>query len=223
MSIRTSSKIKSQKYGCTRRWRRGPSVCTNAILVRRDVAEANIARLLREKLYTTTAIDRLVEKVNARLRAQTPAAVAERGRLLGDLQRVGRQLDRLRQFILEGDTSVKVRLWLAEAEKEEHRLQSDLARAEGQAGRQPLQVHPGRAKQYLDDLRETLEKGGLRARQLLKGDIERIIVHSVLDAPKPFARAEVISTGKGLLERVTFVVAGARNHRYQTPSRVKSI
>jgi DNA invertase Pin-like site-specific DNA recombinase len=211
MSIRTSSKIKSQKYGCTRRWRRGPSVCTNAILVRRDVAEANIARLLREKLYTTTAIDRLVEKVNARLRAQTPAAVAERGRLLGDLQRVGRQLDRLRQFILEGDTSVKVRLWLAEAEKEEHRLQSDLARAEGQAGRQPLQVHPGRAKQYLDDLRETLEKGGLRARQLLKGDIERIIVHSVLDAPKPFARAEVISTGKGLLERVAFVVAGARN------------
>jgi recombinase-like zinc beta ribbon protein/recombinase len=52
MSIRTSSTIKGQKYGCTRRWRRGPSVCANAILVRRDVAEANIARLLREKLYT---------------------------------------------------------------------------------------------------------------------------------------------------------------------------
>ena len=209
MSIRTSSTSKSQKYGCTRHWRRGPSVCANAILVRRDVAEANIAHLLREKLYTPAAIDRLVEKVNARLQAQTPAAVAERGRLLGDLQRVGRQLHRLRQFILEGDTSGKVRSWLAEAEKEEHRLQSDLALAEGQTSRQPLQVHPGRAKPYLDDLRETLEKGGLRARQLLKGDIERIIVHPVLAAPKPFARAEVIASGKGLLERVAFVVAGA--------------
>lgn len=64
-------------------------------------------------------------------------------------------------------------------------------------------------KQYLEDLRPTLEKGGLRARQLLQGDIERINVHPVLDAAKPFARAEVISTGKGLLDRVAIVVAGA--------------
>ena len=56
--------------------------------------------------------------------------------------------------------SGKVRSWLAEAEQEEHRLQSELARAEGQARRQPVQVHPGRAKQYLDDLRGTLEKVG---------------------------------------------------------------
>ena len=55
------------------------------------------------------------------------------------------------------------------------------------------------------------------ARQLLKGDIERIIVHSVLDAPKPFARAEVISTGKGLLERAAFMVAGARPELWTRP------
>jgi hypothetical protein len=64
-------------------------------------------------------------------------------------------------------------------------------------------------KQYLEDLRGTLEMGGSRARQLLKGDIERINVHPVLDVAKPFARAEVVSTGKGLLDRVAFVVAGA--------------
>jgi len=45
---------------------------------------------------------------------------------------------------------------------------------------------PGRVKQYLEDLRTTLEKGGLRARQLLQSDIERINVHPVLDAVKPF-------------------------------------
>jgi len=64
-------------------------------------------------------------------------------------------------------------------------------------------------KPYLQNLRQTLEKGGLRARQLLQGDIERIRIHPVLEAAKPFARAEVISTGKGLLDRVAFVVAGA--------------
>jgi len=57
--------------------------------------------------------------------------------------------------------------------------------------------------------RTTLERGGLRARQLLQRDIERINVHPVLDAAKPFARDEVISAGKGLLDRVAIVVAGA--------------
>jgi hypothetical protein len=48
----------------------------------------------------------------------------------------------------------------------------------------------------------------LRARQLLQSDIERINVHPVLNAAKPFARAEIISSGKGLWT-VAIVVAGA--------------
>ena len=208
MTIRTTSGS-TQKYGCTRRWRRGPSVCTNSILVRRDVAEAQIASLLREKLYSPSAIDRLADKVNSRLRANAPTATAERRRLLDELRRVGQQLERLRRFIMEGDTSPKVRAWLAEAEQEEQRLQRELERANADVQRRPLQVHPSRVKQYLEDLRRTLERGGLRARQLLQGDIERIHVHPVMGVEKPFARAEIISTGKGLLARVAIVVAGA--------------
>ena|SRR2546427_10798622 len=89
------------------------------------------------------------------------------------------------------------------------RLQRELERANADVQRRPLQVHPSRVKQYLEDLRQTLEKGGLRARQLLQGDIERIHVHPVMGVEKPFARAEIISTGKGLLARVAIVVAGA--------------
>lgn len=63
---------------------------------------------------------------------------------------------------------------------------------------------------YREAFGATLESGGLRARQLLQSDIERINVHPVLDAAKPFARAEVISTGKGLLDRVAIMVAGER-------------
>jgi site-specific DNA recombinase len=208
MTIRSTSGS-TQKYGCTRRWRRGPSVCTNSILVRRDVAEARIAGLLRDKLYSPSAIDRLAAKVNARLRLHAPAAAGERQRLLEEIRRAEQQLDRLRRFIMEGDTSPKVRTWLAEAEQAEASLRQELAGVEAELQRRPLQVHPGRVKQYLEDLRTTLERGGLRARQLLQSDIERINVHPVLDAAKPFARAEVISTGKGLLDRVAIVVAGA--------------
>ena len=112
--------------------------------------------------------------------------------------------------MLQGDTSAKVRAWLKEAEDEEARLTRAL---EEQAGRDlvpPLHVHPARIQPYLDDLRGTLVQGGTRARQLLQVDVERIVVHPVVsEAAKPFARAELITTGKGLLDRVAFVVAGA--------------
>lgn len=43
---------------------------------------------------------------------------------------------------------------------------------------------------------------------VLHDDVERIVIHPVRQAAKPFARAVVITTGKGLLDRVAFVVAG---------------
>jgi hypothetical protein len=50
----------------------------------------------------------------------------------------------------------------------------------------------------------------LRARALLREDIERIVIHRTLtETGKPLARAEVLTTGKGLLGRVAFMVAGA--------------
>jgi len=118
-------------------------------------------------------VDRLAAKVNARLRAQAPAADAERRRLLDEVRRVDQQLERLRRFILDGDTSAKVRTWLAEAEQQEAWLRRELERVETEVQQRPLQVHSGRVKQYLEDLHSTLEKGGLRARQLLQGHIER--------------------------------------------------
>ncbi len=213
-TIRTGSRRRGdQRYGCSRRWRRGPTACTNSLLVRRDVAEHKIVSLLQERLYTPEAVQRLAEKVNARLRALAPAVAAERARILPAVARVQRQLERLRQFVLQGDTSAKVRTWLAEAEQEEERLKADLARLDAEGQRRPIQVHPGRVQHYLEDLQGTLLKGGTKVRQLLHADIERIVVHPVRsETAKPFARAEVVTTGKGLLDRVAFVVAGARNH-----------
>ena len=212
MTIRTSGGSR-QKYGCTRRWRRGPAVCTNSMLVRRDVVEARIADLLRDKLYSPAAVARLVDIVNARLQTHMPAATAARTRTLEELRRVGQQLERLRQFILEGDSSPKVRGWLADAEREEARLRAELKQADAAAKRRPLEVQPDRVKQHLEEMRSTLEKGGLRARQLLHKDVKNIRIHRVAETAKPFARAEVVTSGEGLLDRVAFVVAGARNRQ----------
>ena len=201
-----------QRYGCSRHWRRGSTACSNRLLVRRDLVEQKIADLLKDVLYTPDAVGRLVEKVNARLRARGPALEAECATLRAALTRVQEQLERLRGFVLQSDTSAKVRAWLKEAEGEETRLTRALAEKEGH-DLAPLQVHPGRIQLYLKDLRGILVQGGARARQLLQADVERIVVHPAApETAKPFARAEVVTTGKGLLDRVAFVVAGARYH-----------
>jgi hypothetical protein len=47
---------------------------------------------------------------------------------------------------------------------------------------------------------------------VVQEDIEKVIVHPARsETAKPFARAEVIATGKGLLSGAVLVVAGARN------------
>jgi hypothetical protein len=45
----------------------------------------------------------------------------------------------------------------------------------------------------------------------LQGDVATIKIHAVTDSPKPFARTEILTTGKRLLDRVVLMVAGARN------------
>jgi hypothetical protein len=172
------------------------------------VAEQRIAALLQEKLYTPEGVQRLVDTVNARLRDRQSGLAAESERVLSDLAEIGRRLDGLRRFVEQGDTSAKVREWLRAAEEEEAGLKQALKQLS--PSRQPhLQVHPQRIERYLANLHGTLLRGGTRARQLLQEDVERIVVHRVRDAAKPFARAEVVTTGKGLLDRVAFMVAGA--------------
>jgi DNA invertase Pin-like site-specific DNA recombinase len=207
LTIRTS---KPSRYGCTRHWRRGSAACSNNVLVRRDLAEQKIAELLQAKLYTPDGVQRLVEAVNARLSAARPANATQREQLTRQLAEARRRLEGLRRFVEQGDTSTKVRTWLAAAEADEQRLEQELERLGGQDRQPPIQVHPGRVQRYLHDLRGTLLKAEARARQLLQADVERIVIHPVrLEAAKPFARAEVVTTGKGLLARVAFVVAGA--------------
>ncbi len=54
--------------------------------------------------------------------------------------------------------------------------------------------------------------------ELLRANIERIVIQPCRETAKPFARAEVVATGKGLLRRVAFVVAGARFELWARPA-----
>ncbi len=124
-------------------------------------AEPSVQRFLSRKILESGSISKALLQTLSEARVSTSRA--EQAALLTALGQVRGQLERLRQFILGGDTSARVREWLAEAEREEARL--------------------------------------------LQGDIERIAIHP--EVPKPYPKAEIVTTGRGLLERVAFVVAGA--------------
>ena len=100
--------------------------------------------------------------------------------------------------------------WLHQAEQQAAQIRKELALLGDREHPAAIQIHPAKVRGYLDDLRTTLAAGGTRPRQLLQADVERIVVHPVgRETAKPFARVEVVTTGKGLLDRVAFVVAGA--------------
>jgi hypothetical protein len=175
-----------------------------------DLAETRISELLQARLYTREAVVRLVDAVNMRLRARQPGVATERERVRAELYQVQQRFDSVRRFIEQGEGSAKVRGWLTELERDEARLQGTLRTLEAEADRPPLRVHPGKVEAYLADLHTTLLKGGVRVREVVQQDLERIVIHPVRPrAAKPFARAEVIASGKGLLDCVTFMVAGA--------------
>jgi hypothetical protein len=158
---------------------------------------------------STRDTPQLVEAVNGRLRARQPGLTGERERLQRELRDVQERFRAVRRFVEEGDGSAKVREWLADLEREETRLEGALQALEAEAARPLLQVHPGKVAAYLANLRATLAKGGMRARAVVHEDVERVVIHSARsETAKPFARAEVIASGKGLLSGVVLVVAG---------------
>jgi hypothetical protein len=232
LTIRSGRTLRGdQKYGCSRRWRRGTAACGNGLHVRRDLLERKILSLLQEKLYCREAVDDLVQRVNGRLQRGRPRLMAEQEQLLRERALVSTRLHGLRQFVEQGDTSASVREWLIVAERDEDRIRRRLAELESETQKNvPIRVHPDRVSTYLRDTlgvlsgilsgippRNPLETPPsrdhgvtLRARALPKEDVERIVIHPTrTETGKPFARAEVLTTGKGLPGRVAFVVAGA--------------
>jgi hypothetical protein len=60
-----------------------------------------------------------------RLRARAPERQAERKKLVNALHDAETRLERLRHFILGGDTSTSVRAWLAEADRDEQAIKEE--------------------------------------------------------------------------------------------------
>jgi site-specific DNA recombinase len=150
-----------EKYGCVAHADRGPDICSNAKLVRRDKAEEAIIRLISEELFSPETVAYLTDRVNRALTRKTMPPEDLRKQKQAKLAQARTELANVKKAILNGlDTPVTKEMLLECAEKVAA-LEAD------------LRIPPSRPKavdlssavtRHLTDLRATLGRDNERAR-----------------------------------------------------------
>jgi chromosome segregation ATPase len=98
--------------------KRGNSICTNSLLVRRDELEESLLRGLAECVLRTEAIDYVVAKLEEALTEQFQNVGAELQRLKQRKQQVEGEISRLVQAIADGQASKSLMTAITEREGE---------------------------------------------------------------------------------------------------------
>ena len=95
----------ADRYGCALNHQRGNSICTNALLVRRDELEESLLRGLAESVLRIEAIDYVVAKLEDALQEQFQNLDAELRGLRQRKQQVEGEISRLVQALADGQAS----------------------------------------------------------------------------------------------------------------------
>jgi site-specific DNA recombinase len=154
-----------QWYGCAAHAERGPAICTNGRMIRRERIERQLVDFVFHDMFTPLKLE-FLDQVIARIFAQHAQAPdqmmrlrqSELTRALGDLEHVK---DAIRQGILTPTTKAML-------EAAEHRI-AECEAALATARNVPAKIQRPSASigRYLEDLRGALETDTERARRLL--------------------------------------------------------
>ena len=166
---------RSYYYGCGYNARRGASVCGNRVLLPREAIERELLPFLLHVVLTPTTVDRLLQTVNARLRAQTDLAQPRLPELREALARVEQEIENFVRAIGRGDfDSLEGALKAAEARREVLRREIDAVES---TRRGLLQLTPQALEQHLAGLTERLRSGVTgRVREAIRASVEKILV-----------------------------------------------
>lgn len=156
--------IKSRKYyGCATNLNKGPVVCSNNRLVRRDTLEPTVMRLITDKLFSPEAIEYLTQRVKNLV---TQPGTTRLDALRQDLARARQDLENIKSAIRQGLVTATTKAMLQEAE-------ARVAHAEAAVREPDLRVPtanavPGLVRKYLDDLHGLIGREPDRARTILQ-------------------------------------------------------
>ncbi len=161
-------------YGCAVHHDRGPEVCGNPTLVRRDRIEQVTLGYVFADLFTPSRLDYLTEAVNtalARMLQQTPDRTVQRERALADARR---ELESVMNAIRAGVITPTTKTMLLDAERRVIALEQATRDARKRSA--PVASVRSVVERYLHDLRGTLEGNVDEARRMLSLAIDRIVL-----------------------------------------------
>ena len=161
-------------YGCAVHHDRGPEVCGNRALVRRDRIEQVTLGYVFADLFTPSRLDYLTQAVNAalaRMLHQTPDIVVQRERALADARR---ELENIMNAIRVGIITPTTKTMLLDAERRVIALEQ--VTREGRRRPAPVASVRSVVERYLHDLRGTLETNVDEARRMLALAIDKIVL-----------------------------------------------
>lgn len=155
--------INAQRYGCSARKDRGPSVCSSGATVPRQALERRLLALLRDELLSPAALAELQGEVRRLLGGRDKAARghdAARSRL----EALQREIDRLVDAVAQAGLSTALRARLAAAEAERDELERQLQQQPVAAARAPSMGEVlARYRSQVLDLQRVLTEGEMAA------------------------------------------------------------
>ncbi len=156
--------IKSRKYyGCATNLNQGPSVCPNTRLVRRDVLETILMRLIEHEILSPKAIEHLTIRVNealSRPRASPQDAVKR------ELDRARQEMENIKSAIKQGLITPTTKAMLEEAEASIARLEAALNASQDRL--RNITALPRLIGEYLNRLHRVMGKHPAEARSILQ-------------------------------------------------------
>ncbi len=184
-------------YGCSFHVNRGPTVCKNALVVRRLLLEERLLQVIRQELFTPDAVAYVTQRLNVAIQAKVrerQTALADRRRLEHALGEATAELENIMNAIRRGLISDLTKQMLEEAEARVRDLREQLAKPTS-AQLHALAALPRLVQDQLQDLQRVLDQDVDRARAILRRLLGEIVLH-----PKPEGLvAELRGNVEGLL------------------------
>lgn len=160
---------KYAKYGCSNHWNKGESVCSNEIKIRKKDLEDRIISSLKLDFRNEFYVRYLTERVNTLIAKEHQEARQRwRKNALNDhLKKIEKEIENLLMAIKAGIITETVREKLLEAEKKKRETKEKIAVLNTEDSKPVSMITNDRIKEYLINLRETLNLQPVLGRELL--------------------------------------------------------
>lgn len=161
-------------YACSFNRNRGPHVCPNGEVVRREALEERLLTVIEEEVFSPEALAYLTKRVNEALTRLSAQGVSERRALEAELQNAREELENIKTAIRRGVVTDTTREMLEEAERKVQTIRANVGLAAEPKIAVSVRALPSLVENYLRNLRSVLYRDTDRARLMLSrlvGDI----------------------------------------------------